>query len=484
MSSKGKFIKNSAIYTIGDLLPRLISVFMISIYTNVNYLSVDQKGIVDSIMPITSIFSTFYLLGLNGALNRFYYSDKDEEKRKVLISTLWIFLFAYTLILSVGLILFGRGLSNLIFKDIPYNPFFKLMIVNCFFSTFTIMPLTLFRMKEQAIRFGVYNILMTLLNVGFCIYFIVFLKQGAAGNLNGYIWCNFVFALVYLVVTFKDLSFKFSLPILKESLKYGIPLIPHAIGGWIINASDRWFLQQYKGLSEVAIYSLAYQIGSILDFLVGAINKAYVPFFFKTIADDKNNARTIFEDILKYYSVLILSLGLGLAMFAKEAISIFAHSNIYLVAYKIVPLIAVVSIVHGYYYMSVNSIFYTKKTNFLATVTAISAIINIVLNLILVPKYGMYAAAFTTLIAYLFSSIATYIVAQKCYYIKWHWETIIMNMAVCLGAYVISTIDFGNILINITYKIVIYLVYISILFMFKILSFDKLLYYKNKILKR
>ena len=480
-----KLIKNSAIYTIGDLLPRLISVLMIPIYTNVNYLSMNQKGIVDAIMPITSIFSTFYLLGLNGALNRFYYSDKEEEKRKVLISTLWIFLFVYTLILSIGLILFGQGLSNLIFKGIPYNPFFKLMIVNCFFSTFTMMPLTLFRMKEQALRFGIFNILMTLLNVSFCIYFVVFLKQGAAGNIKGYIWCNFVFSTIYLILTFKDLKFKFSLPILKESLNYGIPLIPHAIGGWIINASDRWFLQQYRELSEVAIYSLAYQIGSLLDFLVGAINKAYVPFFFKTIDVDKDKyAKTIFEDILTYYSVLILSLGLGVAMFSKEVITILAHSNNYIVAYKIIPLITLVSITHGYYYMSVNSIFYTKKTKFLAIVTTISAIINIVLNFILVPKYGMYAAAFTTLVAYLFASITTYIVAQKCYYIKWHWKIIIMNMAICLAAYFASTVDFGNIPMNIIYKTVIYLLYISILFMFKILSFEKFLYYKNKILKR
>ncbi|MCB2358728.1 hypothetical protein [Clostridium estertheticum] len=61
------------------------------------------------------------------------------------------------------------------------------------------------------------------------------------------------------------------------------------------------------------------------DFLVGAINKVYVPFFFKTIDGDNNNAKKIFEDILKYYSVLILSLGLGLAMFAKEAITILAY---------------------------------------------------------------------------------------------------------------------------------------------------------------
>jgi O-antigen/teichoic acid export membrane protein len=481
--STSKLIKNSAIYTIGDLLPKVVSVLMIPIYTNENYLSPTQKGIVDSIMLIGSIFFTFYLLGLDAALNRFYYSDKDEEKRKTLISTLWIFLFAYTLTLSVGLILFGRGLSKLIFKNIPFEPFFKLMIVNCFFSTFTIMPLTLFRMKGQALKFGIFNILTTLLNVSFCIYFIVFLKQGAAGNIKGYIWCNFVFATIYLLLTFKDLKLKFSLSILKESLEYGIPLIPHAIGGWVINASDRWFIGRYRDLKEVAIYGVAYQIGSLLDFLVGAINKAYVPFFFKTIDEDEN-AKTIFEDILKYYSVLILSLGLGIAMFSKEIILILAHSDAYIVAYKIIPIITLVSVVHGYYFMSVNSIFYAKKTKFLAIVTAISAIINILLNFILIPKYGMYAAAFTTLVAYLFSSIATYIVAQKCYYIKWHWNIIIMNMAICLSVYFVSMIDFDNMFINIIYKTIIYVGYISILFIFKILSFDKFLYYKSKILKR
>jgi len=338
-------------------LPKFISVLMIPIYTNTNYLSLDQKGIVDSIMPIGSIFFTFYLLGLDAALNRFYYSDKDEEKRKVLISTLWIFLFAYTLILSIGLIIFGQGLSKLIFKNIPFDPFFKLMITNCFFSTFTIMPLTLFRMKEQALRFGVFNILTTLLNVSFCIYLIVFLKQGAEGNIKGYILCNFAFAIIYLVITYKDLKFKFSFPILKESLRYGIPLIPHAIGGWVINASDRWLIQRYRELAEVAIYELAYQIGSLIDFLVCTINKAYVPFFFKTIDEDEN-AKTIFEDLLKYYSVLILSLGLGIAMFSKEIITLLAHSNEYIVAYKIIPRITLVSVFHGYYFISVNSIFY------------------------------------------------------------------------------------------------------------------------------
>lgn len=96
----------------------------------------------------------------------------------------------------------------------------------------------------------------------------------------------------------------------------------------------------------------------------------------------------------------------------------------------------------------------------------------------------MNAAAFTTLIAYLFASITTYIVAQKCYYIKWHWKIIIMNMVICLGVYLVSTVDLGNIFTNMIYKIAMYLGYVCILFMLKILSFDKLLYYKNSIFKR
>lgn len=481
-SSKLKFMRNSAIYTIGDILPKVLYFFMIPIYTK--YMSVQEYGIVNSVLSVGSIFSMLYLLGLDGALMRFYYDYKEEEKQKVFISTLWIYLFIHTLILTSLLLAFGDGFSSLIFKSIPFEPFVKLMLFNCFFSTFTVIPLTIFRMREQSIRFGVFSLLATAVNISFILYFVVFLRQGAEGNLKAYVFTNAVFSIIYLVMIGKNLKLKFSLSILKEGLKYGVPLIPHGIGAWVLNVSDRVFIERYRSLTEVGLYSLGYQFGLLLDYVLGGINKAYVPFFFKTAAENEN-APSIFEDVIKYYSVFILSLGLGIALFSKEIILLLASNKQYLEAYKIIPFITMVSVLHGFYYMSVNSVFYVKKTKILAVTTGTSAVINASLNFILVPRYGMNGAIFTTLVAYAFLFVLTYYTGQKYYPIKWHWKTIGINIVLCLALYFCSLIHNSNsIFINIIYKIFIYLIYLALLFAFRLLSLKKLIYYKQIIMKK
>lgn len=480
-SSKLKFMRNSAIYTIGDILPKILYFFMIPIYTK--YMSTEEYGIVTTVLTVGSIFSMLYILGLDGALMRFYYDYKEKEKQEVFISTIWIYLFIHSIILTTILLFLGSDFSGFIFKSISFDPFVKLMLFNCFFSTFTVIPLTIFRMREQAFKFGLFSILTSIVNISFIVYFVVFLKNGPEGNLTAYVMTNAIFSLIYLTILFKDIKFKFSVQILKEGLKYGIPLIPHGIGGWVLNASDRLFLERYRTLSEVGLYSLGYQFGLLLDYFLGGINKAYVPFFFKT-ANENKNAPSIFEEILKYYSVFVFSLGLGIALFAKEAILILSGRPEYYEAYKIIPFITMVSILHGFYYMSVNSVFYAKKTNTLALTTGASAVINASLNIVLVPKYGMYGAVFTTLIAYLFLFIFTYRTGQKYYPIKWQWKSIILNGIMCLLFYLVSTIHIKNQVIYVVYKIVIFIFYVILLFLFKLLSFDKLKDYKYIILKK
>lgn len=480
-SSKLKFMKNSVIYTIGDILPKILYFFMIPIYTK--YMNPEEYGIVTTVLTVGSIFSMLYILGLDGALMRFYYDYKEEEKQKVFISTIWLFLLIHTVALTIILLLLGNNFSNFIFKSIPFEPFVKLMLFNCFFSTFTAIPLTIFRMREQAFKFGLFSILTTIVNISFIFYFVVFMKNGPKGNLTAYVITNAIFSLIYLALLLKDIKFKFSIEVLKEGLKYGIPLIPHGIGAWILNASDRLFLERYRTLSEVGLYGLGYQFGLLLDYFLGGINKAYVPFFFRTAAEN-DNASSIFEDIMKYYSVFIFSLGLGIALFAKEIILILSSSPEYYDAYKIIPFITVVSILHGFYYMSVNSVFYSKKTNTLALTTGASAIINASLNIVMVPKYGMYGAVFTTLVAYLFLFIFTYYTGQKYYPIKWHWNSILLNGSMCILFYLASTIHIGNSFVYVIYKIGIFIVYVAMLFVFKFLSIEKLKRCKSKLFKK
>lgn len=474
-------MKNSVIYTVGDILPKILFFFMIPIYTK--YMSVQEYGIVNSVLSVGSIVSMFYTLGLDGALMRFYY-EYEEEKREIFISTLWIFLFIYTIGITLILLALGSNFSSIIFKSIPFKPFVRLMILNCFFYTFTALPLIIFRAREEAMKFGFFSVVSSVINVLFIVYFVIFLKQGAEGNLKAYTITNLIFSIIYLIMIKKGIKLRFSCHMLKEALKYGIPLIPHLIGSWVINASDRMFLERYRTLTEVGLYSLGYQFGLVLEYVLGGINKAYVPFFFKT-ANENKNAPKIFEDIIKYYSIFILSLGLSIAMFSKELIMLLASNKNYLEAYKIIPFITVVSILNGYYYMSVNSIFYVRKTKTLAVTTAVAAIINAALNIILVPKYGMQGAVFTTIISYAYMCVCVYHKGQKCYVIKWHWKDIIKNITICLFIYICSTVSISNkIIFSIMFKLMLYTVYIILLFLLKILSLTKIKEYKDILIKR
>lgn len=479
--AKIKFLKDSAIYTIGNILPKALYFFMIPIYTS--YLDPKEYGIVNTVLSLGSIFSMTYILGLDGAITRFYYEYKDEEKKQAFISTIWLFLLIFTLSLTLVLLYIGKNFNFSFFKSIPFDPFIKLMLFNCFLSTFTVIPLTVMRMKEQAFRFGFFSIITTITNISFIFYFVVFLRQGASGNLKAYVYTNIVFSIIYLFLLGKDLKLKISIPMLKESLSFGIPLIPHGIGGWVLSASDRLFLEHYRTLTEVGLYSLGYQFGLLLDYILGGINNAYVPFFFKTAKEDKN-CKNIFEDILKYYSVFILTMGFFIALFSRELIMILARNKSYYDASKIIPLITIVSVLHGYYYMSVNSVFYARKTNILALTTGLAAIINISLNFYFVPKYGMYGATFTTIVAYFVLFVLTYRLGQKYYPIKWNLNEMGLNILLCVVFYFIGSIKFTSGITEIFYKIVVFLVYIILLFVLKLLSFKTLVSYYNSIIRK
>lgn len=468
--SKSKLIKDSAIYTLGDVLPKAIAFFMIPVYTK--YLSTKDYGIVNIVMITGTITSMFYILGLNGSLTRYYYDYNDTDKQKEIISTFWIFTVAYNILLTILLLLFGGRITGMMFKSIPFEPFFKLMILNCLFANFSVIPLTIFRLREKPVRYGIYSGLAIIANIAFIIYFVVSKGQGAEGNLKGYVYSNAVFSIIYTFAVFKDLRPVFSFKFLKEGLKYGLPLIPHSIGGWVLSVSDRMFLERYGTLDEIGVYSLGYQFGLLLDYVLGGINKAYVPFFFKTASENKN-AAAVFEEVIKYYSVFVLTIGLGVAMFSKEITLIMVSNKSYYGAMGIIPLISVVSVLHGYYYMSVNGIFYCKNTKVLAVTTTISALVAILMNFLLIPRYGMYGAAFATMTAYVVLFLMTYHQAQKSYYIKWHWRQIAVNAVLCLIAYFAATVTIDSLMFGFIYKVFVFAVYMVMLFMFKILSADK-----------
>ena len=124
--------------------------------------------------------------------------------------------------------------------------------------------------------------------------------------------------------------------------------------------------------------------------------------------------------------------------------------------------------------MSVNGIFYSKKTKVLGITTAVISLVSLSLNLLLIPTFGIYGAAVTMVSCYFILFVVTYSVSQRYYFIKWNWKKIVLNLSICIIIFLLGLVNFNGFTYNFLYKIILFMVYILMLFVFKILTYEVL----------
>lgn len=190
----------------------------------------------------------------------------------------------------------------------------------------------------------------------------------------------------------------------KFALVFNIPLIPHYLSSTILNQADRLMISNMIGKSEAAIYSVAYNVGTMMTIIITAINNSFTPYMYKSIKS-KN-----FEGIKKNSKIVVLIVGLAciVAMaLGPEIIAIFA-SREYYDAIWVIPPVACAVYFKFLYPLFSNVEFYYEKTKFVMAASCIGAIANIILNYIFIPIYGYWAAGYTTLFCYILYSFAHY----------------------------------------------------------------------------
>ena len=195
----------------------------------------------------------------------------------------------------------------------------------------------------------------------------------------------------------------------KYALGLAIPLLPHYLSGMILNQGDRVMINRMVGKSEVAFYSVAYNIGLLVQIFTRAITNSFTPWMYQKIK--KND----FAGIAKTVNFLLVIIGVisaGLMMCSPELVLIFGSSKYASAVYVIPPVAASVFFIFLYNILAIPQ-FYFEKTHFLSISSFVAAALNIVLNYIFIKLFGFIAAGYTTLTCYVFYSIGHYIVSKR-----------------------------------------------------------------------
>jgi O-antigen/teichoic acid export membrane protein len=210
----------------------------------------------------------------------------------------------------------------------------------------------------------------------------------------------------------------------KKLILFGLPFVPSGLSSMIIELSDRYMLEWFDGLEAVGLYSAGHKLGIFMMLIVMAFRFAWQPFFLQK--HDDPNAPELFSKIMTWFVFLMTIVFLLVSFFIKEIVS-FEIFGRYIIAESywsgivVVPLILAAYLFNGIYINFHPSIFYTGKTWVISIVVAIAAAINVGLNLILIPQIGMVGAGISSLSAYVFMAVCTYLIVRNWLKVPYEW---------------------------------------------------------------
>lgn len=441
-----RIVKAVSWYSITNFFLKGVTFLTIPIFTRL--LSTSDYGLVSLYNTWVSIFSIFIGLSMSESIRRAKYDFNDDyDGFTSSVSFLSVLIF---LIYFIVFYVIGDEIVQL--TSLPTKLFF-IMLIQSYFSFITDLTITKFRFQYKYKTVSIINILTAILSVGLSIFLIIniYNEDSYLGKIYGSAIPLTVTGFGFLIyILLKGKKFV-NIDYWKYAILLSSPLILHNLSNMLNNQFDRIIINQYAGESAVGVYSFAYNVGSIVTVIAVSLSQAWLPWFFEKYNNGEfdliRSRAIIYRNVFSYAYVIIL-------MVSTELIKLMADES-YWVGLDVIPWVFMAYYFQFLYAFEVNIEFALKKTKLISIATMFSAIINVVLNLVFIPKYGYIAAAVTTTISYFLLFVFHYlitsrIIKQNLYSIKFHVASIIY----VLTATIFFMLFKGQLVVRIAFMII------------------------------
>ena len=440
-----RFIYHTLIFGVGGILAQLIPLILLPIYTN--YLTPAEYGITDLIFRVSYIVNSVLMVnGVRLALYTFYRQANDESGRRRVVVTFSIFLWTAAAIS----ILFAYGFAETldVFLKIGDHRILAFGMTAVFLEPLVAIPMALYQVRLESIRFVLTNLTMLVLRLGLCIYLVVWLEMG----LWGFLFSQYVVSVVFgLTLSTRELLLHPAKPdfsLTRPIFQFCWPFIPLGVINFFCGNTDRFFMLNYgsyadsaSALAAVGLYALAYRLAGFASTL-GASPMQQV--WTAQMYDIHKQPDAIY--VFGNYALRIVFVQtffvLGISVFATEIVQTLCDSS-YSEAARIVPIAGL----YTCFLTAMNqleSIFYiTRTTQYKLINLVILLPVTIVLMYLLVPSYGIMGAAVAYTSATLINCVALFFITQRFFSVRYPFKRFTMLFVVTASCFLLSMI-FGS----------------------------------------
>lgn len=391
-----RLLKNTAIFAIGNLGSKIITFLLVPLYTYV--LSSKQYGEIDLVTTSLNLLVPILLLNIYDASLRFTLDNKEKNDNVFSISILvFMAMMILTFIILFGflpksmhneywyyyLILFFQGLSQILSQYVRGIGNIKSFAFSGILYTFSLIAVNIYMIVYKSFDVRDYYLSMIIANIVTCIF---------------------------LMLSIGKISFSYNKRLLISMLKYSIPLIPNGIMWWIMNASDRYMVSYFCGFEINGLYAVANKIPAILNTLYLIFNQAWQ---IEAVSNNNENMQSRLFNKVLILNVVISSI---MIVCAKYLVPIFGAG--YAEFYKYTPFLIMATMCSILATFLGANYLVMKNTKKMMKSTLVGAVLNVIMNLLMIPIFGANGAAFATFISFFYVFIVRYVDCKKTNYIK------------------------------------------------------------------
>lgn len=443
---------------IPSIISRGINIILVPLYTRV--LIPADYGAFDMFIVFGNLVNLTVALEVGQAVARFYPDEKDYEKRISYVSTaFWFLIFCYS-VFCITALFTASWLSEIILGKSGFESYFTIALAFFWLNGLLIFLQNQFRWQFKSSSYSITGILVAFTTVAVSIWLAYYLSMGLKGILLGLISGVLAGCLYGLISLRETIRFKFDKSRLREMLKYSIPLVPSGIAVFLTLYIDRMMINHYMSLKELGLYGIGYRLSNIVGLVMVSFQLSLTPYIFANYKEKDTPLQL--SVIFRIFSAFALLTFVGLSIFSREILWIMTSSEYYQASTTVIFLVP--AILFSNMYIFAPGISIAKKSQVILWINVAGAVINIVLNFIFIPRFGIMGAGLAKLIGAISIFSIYMVISQKLYHVPHNWKPLVLSF---LGAFVfiIFTLSLRfNLIQMLMFKLFVVMLFVGFIF--------------------
>lgn len=431
-------VKQSALYTIGNIANRVAGFLLIPLYTS--FLTPTEYGV----LALVDLFLSLAVISLGvqsigGAMIRIFHDFDDPRAQDRVVSTSLLMMSALNLAITGLAVLGAPSISEWIFSSAEHADLIRLSFVAMFSSNLVELLLVHERIRQRALYFVGFSLAQLCVMLFLNVWFIAFRDMGVFGFVWSKLIATSLGAAVLLLRVLPAVGLAFDRDAMQRILSFGSPLIVAGVSFFLIHFSDYFFLNRLRSTHEVGLYEFAYRFPFLLSFLVGEpFGRVWSVSVYDLAKDDGWKER--FSRVLAWLAFSLVTCGLGIAVFGDEVIELMARNPSFWGAAAVVPLLVAAYALREAADFFRNVLYLNKRSGLVGRLALGCALVNVILNVLVIPAWGYHGAALCTFLTWALYFAVCLIAQRREYDLELPWPAITGCAALAVACWVGSTL--------------------------------------------